>query len=112
VRLRGERPLPAQTVDRAVARSRDQPGAGIVGEAVAGPPLGGNRERLLGGLLSEIEVAEEADQGGQDARPLVVEDLLDQRYISTSGRTSTEPPRRAAGIRPATSSALSMSAAS
>jgi hypothetical protein len=30
----------------------------------------------LGGLLSEIEVAEEADQRGEDTSPLVAENLF------------------------------------
>ena len=72
----------------------DSPGA------IAWPALGRDGERLLGGLLGEIEVAEEADQGGQHPAPLVAEDLLDQGYGPTMGRTSTDPPRRAAGIRP------------
>ena len=80
------------------------------GDAVAPPPLGGDGERLLGGFLGEIEVAEEADQGGEDASPLLAEDALDQR--STTGRTSTAPPIRAAGILAAISSAASRSGAS
>jgi hypothetical protein len=76
------------------------------------PALGGNRERLLRGLLGEIEVAEEADQVGQNAAPLLAEDLLEQRYRSTKGRTSTAPPSRAAGIRAAISSARSRLSAS
>jgi hypothetical protein len=49
-----------------------------VGHAVARPPLGRDRERLLGGFLGEVEVAEEADQGSEDASPLVAERLLEQ----------------------------------
>jgi hypothetical protein len=45
---------------------------------VAGPSLGRDRKRLLGGLLGQIYVAQETDQGGQDAAPLAPEDLLDQ----------------------------------
>jgi hypothetical protein len=32
----------------------------------------------LGGLLGKVEVAEEADQVGEDAAPLVAEDLVEQ----------------------------------
>ena len=78
---------------------------------VAGPTLSRDRERLLGGFLGEVEVAEEADQVGQDTAPLVAEDLVEQRYRSTSGRTSIAPPIRAAGIRAASSSARSRSSA-
>jgi hypothetical protein len=110
--LLGERAIAAQSVDGAVAGGDRQPGAWVGRRAVPWPALGCDRERLLRGLLGEIEVAEEADQVGQDAAPLVPEDLLEQRYLSTNGRTSIAPPIRAAGIRAAISSAPSRSAAS
>ena len=96
--LRRERPLAPDPVDRPVAGGGHQPGARVLGDAVARPALGRDRERLLGGLLGEVEVAEEADQVREDAPPLVAEDLLEDRYHSTIGRTSTAPPSRAAGI--------------
>src|SRR3954465_4298461 len=111
-RLGGERALAAQPVDRPAAGGRQQPGARIGGRAVARPALRRDRERLLGGLLREVEVAEGADQGGEHARPLLAEDAFDQLDCSTIGRTSTQPPMRTAGIRPATSSAPSRSSAS
>jgi hypothetical protein len=72
-----ERPLAADAVDRAVARGRDQPDGRTGGDPVARPALGGDRERLLRGFLGEVEVAEEADQRGEDAAPLLAEDLLE-----------------------------------
>jgi len=45
---------------------------------LAGPPLGRDRKRLLGGLLGEVDVDEAADQGREDPAPLALEDLLDQ----------------------------------
>ena len=111
-RLGQQRPLAPQPVDRAVAGGRRQPRAGVARRAVARPALGGDREGLLSGLLGEVEVAEEADQGRQHAAPLGAEGLLDQGAASTSGRTSTQPPRRAAGMRAAKSSAASRSSAS
>ena len=80
--------------------------------AVPWPTLGGDGEGLLRGFLGELEVAEEADQTGEDAAPLVAEDLLEDRYCSTTGRTSTAPPIRAAGTREASSIAASRSSAS
>jgi hypothetical protein len=50
----------------------------VLGRPFSGPPLGRDRKRLLGGLLGEIDVAEEADQGREDPTPLALEDLLDQ----------------------------------
>jgi hypothetical protein len=111
-RLRGERALAAQPVDRAVARGGHQPGAGVVGRAGPRPALRRHREGLLDGLLGEVEVAEEADQGGEHTPPLVAEDLLDQRGYSRSGRISIAPPRRAAGIVAARAIAASRSSAS
>jgi hypothetical protein len=76
-----------------VASRRHQPGARVAGDAVAWPPVGGDGERLLRGFLGEVEVAEEADQAGQDAAPFLAEDLFERRYQYTSeGRISTAPP--------------------
>ena len=108
--LARQRALAADAVDRLVAGGCDQPGAGVGGSAVPRPALRRRREGGLGGFLGAVEVAEEADQGGEDPSPLLSEDALDQR--STTGRTSIAPPIRAAGIRPATSSAASRSSAS
>src|SRR5439155_11714500 len=80
--------LAADAVDRAVARGGHEPRAGVGGRPVARPALGGDRERLLGGFLGEVEVAEEADQRRKDAAPLVSKDLLDDGYASLTGRTS------------------------
>jgi hypothetical protein len=51
----------------------------VLRSAVAWPALGGDRKRLLGGLLGELEVAEEANQVCEDPPPLIPENLLDQR---------------------------------
>jgi hypothetical protein len=43
------------------------------------PSLGGDGERILGGFLGDFDLAEEADQGRQDATPLVAKGLLEDR---------------------------------
>jgi hypothetical protein len=43
------------------------------------PALRGDREGLLRGFLGEIEVAEEADEGSEDAAPLLAERLFQNR---------------------------------
>jgi hypothetical protein len=77
--LLGEFPLAPDTVDRAVARGGDEPGAGVARRAIARPALGRDRKGLLGGLLGEVEIAEKADQAGEYAAPFVAEDLLEDR---------------------------------
>ena len=77
--LHGERAIAADAVDGPVARRGHEPGARVGGLSVAGPALGRDRERLLRGFLGEVEVAEEADQAGEDASPLVAEDLVEDR---------------------------------
>jgi hypothetical protein len=74
--LRREGAVASDPVDGPIARRRRQPGARIGRLARARPSLGRDRERLLRGLLGEVEVAEEADQVGQDAAPLLAEDPL------------------------------------
>jgi hypothetical protein len=108
--LRGERLIAPDPVDRAVASGRDEPRAGVGGGTFARPPLCGDRERVLSGILGEVDVAEEPDQRSEDAAPLVAKGLLDQR--STTGRTSIAPPIRAVGTREASSIAASRSSAS
>ena len=110
--LGGEGAVAADAIDRAIAGRGREPGARVVRGPVAGPALGGDRKRLLGGLLGEVEVAEEADQVGEHEAPLVAEGLLEAAYHSTIGRTSIAPPMRAAGIRAASSIAASRSSAS
>ncbi len=77
-KLGGQHAVAAQPVDGPVAGRGDQPGAGIVRHPGTRPALRRDRERLRGGLLGQIEIAEVADQAGQHPAPLVAEDLLDQ----------------------------------
>jgi hypothetical protein len=97
----------SQAINRVVACRRDEPRGRIARLTVTRPAFCGHRERMLRGFLSEIEVAEEADQVSQDAAPLLSEDPLDQLGSSQIGRTSTAPPKRTAGIFPAISSTKS-----
>jgi hypothetical protein len=92
-----------------MAGGDNQPGPRVGGLAVTRPAFSGDRERLLSGLLGEIEIAEKADQGGQDAGPLLAENALDQGAYPITGRTSTASPSRRAGIRPAMERAVSRS---
>ena len=85
---------------------------GADGIAVLRPAVGGDREGLLGGLLGEVEVAEEADQRSEDLAPLLPEDAIEDRYHSWIGRISMPPPMLAAGTLAASAIAASRSSAS
>ena len=85
--------IAANAIDGSVPCRPHQPGARVAGDALPRPSLGGDREGLLSGLLRELKVTEEADQGGQYAAPFLTEDLIERRYQYTSeGRISTAPP--------------------
>src|SRR5262249_41756317 len=77
--LLGERAVAADPVDRPVAGGDREPGARIGRGSLAWPALRRDRERLLGHVLRQVEVACEPDQGSEDAPPLVAEDLSEQR---------------------------------
>jgi len=74
--LRPEQDLPAQAIDRLVASDIDQPGARARRHACGRPLLEGRRERLLQGVLGELEIADKADQRREDATRLVPEHML------------------------------------
>jgi hypothetical protein len=78
-RLLRKRAIAADAVDRSVPSGGHEPRARVGRRPLARPALGRDRERLLGGFLGEVEVAEEADQAGEDTSPLVAEDLLEDR---------------------------------
>jgi hypothetical protein len=90
-RLRGKRPLATDTIDRTVARRRHQPPNRVDRNAFPWPALGRQRERLLRGVLSEIEIAEIANQRSEYTTPMLAEDCLDQG--STTGRASAALPK-------------------
>jgi hypothetical protein len=50
-----------QSVDRAVARGRRDPRAGVVGDPAFGPHPHRLRERVLHRVLGQVEVAQDAD---------------------------------------------------
>ncbi len=85
-------PVAAQPVDGLAPGRGGQPGARVVGDAVARPGRDRGHEGVLGRLLGQLHVAHPPDERGQDRRPLVPEGPLDRVVHSvTTGRTSTEP---------------------
>jgi hypothetical protein len=96
-----------QPVDRSKPSGRNQPGPRAGRRAFYGPALDRRRERILKRFLGEIEVTEEANQGGENAAGFRAVDRLDRVYgwsNSMIGRTSTMPCF-APGIRDATCTA-------
>ena len=110
----------AEGVDGLEPAGGDEPGAGTGRHAVPRPALDGRRERVVERLLREIEVAEQPDEGGEDAARVGAVDRVDRvprlvggggvrhparAYSGGSkfriGRTSTHPSR-ADGIFAAT----------
>ena len=65
-------------VDRLEAAGRNQPGARVGRHALARPLLDRRGERVVQRLLGEVEVAEQADQRGEDAARLGAVDRLDR----------------------------------
>ena len=61
------------------AAGGDEPGARVRGNAVARPLLDRGRERVVHRLLGEIEIAEQADQGGEHAARLGAVDGVHRR---------------------------------
>ena len=103
--------LSADPVDRAVAGRRRDPGAWVVGDAVRRPAIERDRERLLHGLLGQIEVAEHADERRHRTSGLAPEQAIDDlrclAHMSMRGLTSMDPPAATDGILPAASIASS-----
>jgi hypothetical protein len=90
-------------VDRAVAGRGHEPAGRVGGNAVSGPPFEGVLDRVLKGVLGEVEVAEDADQGCEHPPVLLAEQAAERGVVTrgypaatpartgTTGRTSTEP---------------------
>ena len=119
--------LPAEPVDGLATGRGEQPGARAVRQARGRPGTERGDDRLLEGVLGEVEVAEDTDQSGENLPRLPAEHVVEadpRRFcgrpvvwrarggtypgMSNTGRTSTVPVR-ALGICAATSMARSRS---
>ena len=97
--------LATDPVERLVAGHRGQPAARVGRQALDGPALGGDDQRLAGGVLGQVEVTETTGQAGHHTAVLGAEDgrELCSRVVSRAarrrgvahsdwnGRTSTAP---------------------
>ena len=77
--LLGQDPCPPESVDGAAPGGGRDPGAGVVGDAIARPVLERRHERVLDRVLGQVEVAEDADQAGERAAGFPSEGLLGGR---------------------------------
>ena len=112
----GEMPLAAgrfatESVDGAVACGRRDPAARVGRYPGLRPPLRRDGECLGHGVLGEVDVAEDADQGGRASAGFAPEDLVERVGHPWAGRTSTGPSHAAAALA-AHSRAASRSTAS
>src|SRR5262245_1595053 len=78
LRLACKRALPADSVDRAVARRRNDPCAGLARNALTGPPLQCRGEGVLHRVPGKLEVAEDADENCDGTSPFLAEEGVDR----------------------------------
>lgn len=101
----------ADQVHGAVPGGGHEPGAGVVGDAVAGPLLQRGDQRVLREFLGDPDVADQPGDGGDHARRLDAEDGLDGAVRVCGGLRGHSPPcnTRTAGYprRPDQPSAIS-----
>src|SRR5690606_38152448 len=100
---------PPQGVDRLETAGRHQPGAWIGGHALARPLLEGGAKGVVQRLFGEIEVAEQAYQGREDAARLTPVDRLhfvrdgEEGAQPRSGGKAARPTARWRSLHPRTS---------
>ena len=95
VRLVPEPPAAAQSIDRPVACGRRDPGARVVRYAAGRPHLERRDERLLDGLLGEIEVAEDANERRDRPARFLAEQAVDD--LAGGGRRRQSATTASAG---------------
>jgi hypothetical protein len=71
----------ADAVERAVARGGDDPGRGVVGQAVARPALQRGQERVLDRLLGAVQITEDAGEDGDRPSRLAPEQAVDEDVL-------------------------------
>ena len=73
--------LGADAVERAVARRRDDPARGVVGQPALGPALERGEEGVLHRFLGAVEIAEDAGQDGDRLSRLAPEQTVDEDVL-------------------------------
>jgi hypothetical protein len=81
----------AQPVDRAPPRRRGDPAARVGWQAVPRPAAKRHRERVLHGVLGDLDLPEEPDQGGHGPAGLLAEDPADRGLPDGAGALAHEP---------------------
>src|SRR5204862_2245699 len=85
-----------KVIDGSISSGRRDPATRVRGEALDGPLPEGEGECLLDRVLGEVDVTEDAYQGGHRPTGLLAEDAPDQRVVddgqgSAAGRVHEGP---------------------
>ncbi len=83
-----QRAIAAQAIDRPSPRGDREPCPGVGGHPVASPCRDGRGERILNGVLGELEIANMSDQRREHLRALVAKRARD----SGGGLVIRRPP--------------------
>ena len=75
----------AEVVDRTVAGGRNDPPCRVGWDAAGPPPVAGDDERVLDGVLGKADVAEDADQRRHRLPVRLAEHPLDTGGLATDG---------------------------
>jgi hypothetical protein len=84
--------------ERGGGRDRD-PRSGVGAQPLARPALERDRERVLEGVLGEVEIAEDADHDGRGATRLLAEDAPDCCLAGGNGEHLPSRGRLGEGAR-------------
>ena len=80
--------LAAKVIDRPIARGRRDPATCIGWQSVRRPLPKGEGEGFLDGILGQVDVAEDPDEGRDGPTGLFAEDPADQRVINDRQRSA------------------------
>ena len=71
----------AEQVDHSPVANPDQPAARVLRHPFGRPPLHRGEQRLLDGILGDLEVTESADQRAKHLRRFTAQQVLDANFV-------------------------------
>ncbi len=90
----------AEQVDHAAVADADQPAARVLRDPLGRPPLPGDDQRLLHGVLGDVEAAEAPGQRAEHLRRLGAQQVLDARVRGRPPHRGPKRVRRLRGVTP------------